>query len=234
MGLQIVPALNSVIGEHYRNIRHTASNSVLANKPRMQALQVLLPVVAYLAGSVSTAIIVCKLLQLPDPRTEGSGNPGATNVLRVGGKKAAAITLIGDALKGFIPVFIASKLDATPLIVGLTALGAVLGHLFPIFFKFKGGKGVATSFGSLFGMAWLVGLLAITTWLALSLTFRISSLAALGSLLIMPLFIWITTKSGTLVICGSVIALLVYIRHKSNILRIFKGTEPKIGEKKNR
>lgn len=198
----------------------------------MQALYYLLPVAAYLMGSVSAAIIVCKLMNLPDPRSEGSGNPGATNVLRVGGKKAAAVTLIGDALKGFIPVFIASQLGAEPLIVGLTALAAVLGHLFPLFFGFKGGKGVATSFGSFFGIAWLVGLLTVTTWLAFSLTFRMSSLAALGSLLLMPLFIWIITKSGTLVMCGAVIAALVYYRHKGNISRIVKGVEPKIGEKK--
>ena len=200
----------------------------------MQVIQYLLPLAAYLVGSISAAIIVCRLMKLPDPRSEGSGNPGATNVLRVGGKKAAAITLIGDALKGFIPVFVASKLEAPPLIVGLTALGAVLGHLFPIFFGFKGGKGVATSFGSFFGIAWLVGLLTVTTWLAFSLTFRISSLAALGSLLMMPLFIWITVKSGTLVICGVVITALVYLRHKDNISRILQGNEPRIGKKGRR
>ncbi len=198
----------------------------------MPALHYLLPIVAYLAGSVSAAIIVCKVMKLPDPRTTGSGNPGATNVLRVGGKKAAAITLLVDALKGFIPTLIAALLDAAPLIVGLTAIAAVLGHLFPVFFGFKGGKGVATSFGAFFGISWLVGLLAITTWLAFSLTFRISSLAALASLLFAPLYIWFTTKSGTLVICGAVISVLVYIRHKSNIIRIIKKQEPKIGDKK--
>ncbi len=190
------------------------------------------PLAGYLIGSISTAIIVCKAMRLPDPRSEGSGNPGATNVLRVGGKTAAAITLIGDALKGFIPVFIASKLGASPMIIGLTAVAAVLGHLFPLFFQFKGGKGVATSLGAIFGIAWLVGLLTVTTWLALSLTFRISSLAALGSLLILPLYLWIITKSPTLVVCGVVIAVLVFIRHKANIARLLKGKEPKIGQKK--
>lgn len=199
----------------------------------MQEIQFFLPLLAYLAGSVSTAIIVCRLMKLPDPRSEGSGNPGATNVLRVGGKKAAALTLIGDALKGFIPVLIANLIDATPLIVGLTALGAVLGHLYPVFFGFKGGKGVATSFGSLFGISSVVGLLTVTTWLAFSLTFRISSLAALGSLLFMPLFIWFTTQKGVLVICGALIAALVYVRHQSNIARLLKGQEPKIGESKS-
>jgi len=179
-----------------------------------------------------TAIIVCRVLKLPDPRSEGSGNPGATNVLRVGGKAPAAVTLIGDALKGFLPVLLASQLGATPLIIGLTALAAVLGHLFPVFFQFKGGKGVATTLGAIFGIGWLAGLLTVTTWLAVSLTFRMSSLAALGSLLLAPLYIWITSKSMPLVICSAVISLLVYIRHSGNISRIFKGEEPKIGEKK--
>ena len=103
----------------------------------MQAIQILLPLAAYLIGSVSAAIIVCRLMKLPDPRSTGSGNPGATTVLRVGGKTAAAITLAGDALKGFIPAIVATKLGAAPLIIGLTALAAVLGHLFPVFFQFK-------------------------------------------------------------------------------------------------
>ena len=199
----------------------------------MQAIQILLPIAAYLTGSISAAIIVCRLMKLPDPRSTGSGNPGATNVLRVGGKTAAAITLAGDALKGFIPVFIASRLEATPLITGLTALAAVLGHLYPVFFQFKGGKGVATSFGAIFGIAWLAGLLTLTTWLAVSLIFRMSSLAALVSLLLMPLYIWITTKSLPLVICSAIITLLVYIRHKANIARIIKGEEPRITDKKS-
>ena len=170
---------------------------------------------------------------MPDPRSAGSGNPGATNVLRVGGKTAAAITLAGDALKGYFPVLLAAKLGATPLILGLTALAAVLGHLFPVFFQFKGGKGVATSFGAIFGLAWLAGLLTLTTWLAVSLIFRMSSLAALASLLLMPLYLWITTKSLPLVVCGAVITLLVYIRHKANIVRIFSGEEPRITGKKS-
>jgi len=199
----------------------------------MQAFQILLPLAAYLIGSVSAAIIVCRLMKLPDPRSAGSGNPGATNVLRVGGKTAAAITLAGDALKGFIPVFVASILGVTPLILGLTALAAVLGHLFPVFFQFKGGKGVATSFGAIFGIAWLAGLLTLTTWLAVSLIFRMSSVAALVSLLLMPLYLWITTKSIPLVICGAVLTVLVYIRHKTNIVRIMKGEEPRITGKKS-
>jgi len=194
-------------------------------------LTYLLPIAAYLMGSVSTAIIVCKLMKLPDPRSQGSGNPGATNVLRIGGKSAAAFTLLGDALKGFIPVLVASQLSATPLLIGLTAIAAVLGHLAPVFFQFKGGKGVATTFGAIFGISWITGLLTIATWLALSLTFRMSSLAALGSLLALPLYLWIITKSLPLVLCGVIIGVLVFVRHHANIKRIFEGTEPKIGKK---
>ncbi len=193
-----------------------------------------LPLIGYLIGSISTAIIVCKLMRLPDPRSEGSGNPGATNVLRVGGKLPAAITLIGDALKGFAPVYAATALQIPPLWIGLTAIACVLGHLYPLFFQFKGGKGVATTFGAVFGLSWLAGLLVIASWLALSLTFRYSSLAALGSLLILPLFLWITTGSMAIVICGVAIGTLVFWRHRSNIGRLLRGEEPKIGDKKTR
>ncbi len=190
------------------------------------------PIIGYLIGSVSAAIIVCKLMRLPDPRSEGSGNPGATNVLRVGGKTAAAITLLGDAAKGFVPVFAATAMDIPPLWIGLTAVACVLGHLFPVFFQFKGGKGVATTIGAVFGISWLSGLLFIASWLALSLLFRISSLAALGTLLALPVFLWIATRSFDIVICSVVIALLVFWRHKENIKRLMRGEEPTIGKKK--
>lgn len=190
------------------------------------------PILGYLIGSVSTAILVCHLMRLPDPRTEGSGNPGATNVLRVGGKVPAAITLIGDAAKGLLPVALANAVAAPPLWVGITALTCVLGHLYPLFFRFKGGKGVATTIGAVFGISWISGLLFIASWLALSLLFRISSLAALGTLVLLPMFIWVTTRSWELVICSGVIGLLVFWRHRSNIRRLFKGEEPKIGQKK--
>jgi len=199
----------------------------------MQALSILMPIAAYLVGSISTAIIVCKVMRLPDPRETGSGNPGATNVLRVGGKGAAAITLAGDALKGFVPVLIASRMELAPWAVGATALAAVLGHVFPVFFKFRGGKGVATGFGAIFGIAWITGLMAITTWLALSLSTRISSIAALGTMVLLPLYIWITSKSVALTVCGIAIACLIFIRHNENIRRFLKGEEPQIGKKKS-
>jgi glycerol-3-phosphate acyltransferase PlsY len=191
----------------------------------------LFPVIGYLIGSVSAAILVCKVAGLPDPRTQGSGNPGATNVLRVGGKGPAAITLLGDAAKGLIPVLAAMLIGIPPLWVGLTALAAVLGHLFPVFFQFRGGKGVATSFGAIFGISWLAGLLTIATWLAISLTFRYSSLAALTSMVLVPLYLWITTRSMALAVCGALIGVLIFWRHRANIMRLLNGTEPKIGDK---
>jgi len=190
------------------------------------------PLIGYLIGSISAAILVCKAAGLPDPRTEGSGNPGATNVLRVGGKIPAAITLAGDAAKGLVPVLAAVAMDAPPLWVGLTAVSTVVGHLFPLFFEFRGGKGVATSFGAIFGISWLAGLLVIASWLAMSLTLRYSSLAALTSMLILPLYLWISTRSFELVSSGVIIGLLIFWRHRANIARLLNGKEPKIGDKK--
>lgn len=188
-----------------------------------------LPLIAYLIGSISSAIIVCRLMGLPDPRSQGSGNPGATNVLRSGGKKAAAITLVGDAAKGLLPVLLATLTSASPQVIGLTAIAAVLGHVFPIFFQFRGGKGVATAFGTAFGVSWVGGLLAIATWLAIALAFRYSSLAALTALALLPVFFWITVKSVALVIAAVVIAALVFWRHQENIARLVAGSESKIG-----
>ena len=136
-------------------------------------------VLAYLFGSVSTAIIVCKVMGLPDPRSQGSNNPGATNVLRIGGKKAAAITLFGDALKGVIPVFIAKFTASNDAALALVGMAAFLGHLYPIFFQFKGGKGVATAFGVLATISWPTGLCLLASWLLIAKVFKISSLAAL-------------------------------------------------------
>jgi glycerol-3-phosphate acyltransferase PlsY len=192
----------------------------------------LFPILGYLIGSISAAILVCRIMRLPDPRHEGSGNPGATNVLRVGGKVPAAITLAGDAAKGLVPVAVAAAAGAPPLWVGLTAIGSVVGHLYPVFFNFKGGKGVATTIGAVAGMSWIAAALFIASWLSLSLLFRISSLAALGTLLLLPMFIWITTRSFELMICTIIIGVLVFWRHRANIDRLLKGSEPKIGEKK--
>jgi glycerol-3-phosphate acyltransferase PlsY len=194
-------------------------------------LPVLLIAFAYLLGSVSSAIIVCRLLGLPDPRGEGSGNPGATNVLRIGGKKAAAITLIGDMLKGLLPVLLAKALGASLAVQAMVAVAAFLGHLYPLFFGFRGGKGVATALGVLLGLHWPVGLLTIATWLLIAKVFRISSLAALLSLLVTPLYIWWLIPEPSLIIAMLFMLILLFWRHRSNIENLFKGTEGHIGSK---
>lgn len=192
----------------------------------------LFPLCGYLFGSISTAILTCRLMGLEDPRKSGSNNPGATNVLRIGGKKAAAITLAGDMLKGLIPVLLAAALQESPLVTALTALFSFLGHLFPVFFGFRGGKGVATAIGAAFGLSWLSGLLVAATWLAASLVFRISSLAALTAFALAPLYLWVVTGLPPYAIVMAVITALLFWRHRANIQRILQGTEPRIGDKK--
>jgi len=186
---------------------------------------------AYLLGSLSSAIIVCRLLGLPDPRGEGSGNPGATNVLRIGGKQAAAVTLIGDMLKGLLPVLIARLLGASIATQSLVAVAAFLGHLYPLFFGFRGGKGVATALGVLLGLHWQVGLLTITTWLVIAKLFRVSSLAALLSILVTPLYIWWLIPERSLIIAMLFMGTLLFWRHRSNIRGLIAGTEGRIGNK---
>jgi glycerol-3-phosphate acyltransferase PlsY len=182
----------------------------------------------YMFGSISTAIIVCKLMGLPDPRTQGSKNPGATNVARLGGKKAAALTLLGDMLKGLIPVLIAQSLQMSPVILAATALAAFLGHLYPVFFGFQGGKGVATALGVIYGLYWPVGLLTTATWLAMAVVFRYSSLAALVAILLTPLwFLWLMPEPE-IIAAMSVLTVLLFWRHRSNIRNLINGKEGKI------
>ena len=191
-------------------------------------LELFLIVGGYLFGSVSSAIITCRVLGLPDPRSEGSGNPGATNVLRIGGRKAAAITLTGDMLKGLIPVLVAKFLCAGMALQAVTAVAAFLGHLYPIFFAFKGGKGVATLLGVLLGIHWPVGLLTIATWLLIAKIFKISSLAALLSVVITPLYIWWLIPDTSLMIAMLLMGALLFWRHRSNIKNLMAGTEGEI------
>ena len=188
----------------------------------------LLIAAGYLLGSLSSAIIICRLLGLPDPRSQGSGNPGATNVLRIGGKKAAAATLIGDMLKGLIPVLIAKLLGADIAIQAAVAVAAFLGHLYPLFFGFKGGKGVATAIGVLLGVHWQVGLLTIATWLVIAKVFKISSLAALLAILVTPVYIWWLIPDSSLMIAMLFMGILLFWRHRSNIQNLLSGTEGKI------
>jgi acyl phosphate:glycerol-3-phosphate acyltransferase len=181
---------------------------------------------AYLLGSVSSAILVCRIFKLPDPRTQGSNNPGATNVMRIGGKLPAAITLIGDALKGFIPVYIVKLLGLPDYILGITLLAAFLGHLFPMFFSFKGGKGFATYLGGGVGLSWVLGLGMVTAWLTMFFLFRISSVAALFTVVATPVLAWSIFKvfSWNVVIL-IIISLLVIYTHRGNIDRIISGKE---------
>ena len=192
----------------------------------------LLVPLAYLMGSLSTAVIVSKLFGLPDPRQQGSKNPGATNVLRLGGKKAAAITLAGDAVKGLIPVMLAQYLGATTDMVAAVGLAAFLGHLYPVFFGFKGGKGVATALGVLGGFSGWVGLSVLATWILMAVVFRYSSLSALTAAILAPVYVWFILKSPVLAGAALAMALLLVSRHRANIERLLKGEESRIGSKK--
>ncbi len=172
---------------------------------------------AYLLGSVATAIVVSRLMGLPDPRTQGSGNPGATNVLRLGNKKAAALTLLGDSLKGLLPVLLARLLEVPLEGQALVALAAFLGHLYPVFFGFRGGKGVATALGVLLGLAPLLALLAIVTWLLVFKLTRISAVAALAAATTAPLCAWWLSLPAPLVAATLAMTLLTIWRHRTNI-----------------
>ena len=186
-------------------------------------------VLGYLAGSVSTAIIVCRAMGLPDPRSEGSRNPGATNVLRFGGKKAAAITLAGDFLKGLLPVLLARLAGVEETGLAATALAAFLGHLYPVFFGFEGGKGVATAFGAILGLSYPVALAALATWLFMAFVVRISSLSALTAAALAPVFAWWFGLPGAYLAAVLLMVGLLIWRHRSNIRHLLAGTEDKIG-----
>ena len=189
-------------------------------------------ILGYLFGSVCSAVIVCRLFSLPDPQTEGSKNPGATNVLRIAGKKYAIIVLITDMLKGFLPVFLANLLGAGPTALGFICLAAVLGHMYPVFFKFKGGKGVATALGALLGFHWLLGSLVIATWLVVALISRYSSLASVIAIVLAPFYsLYVIQNPSAFIPLGLMIMFVVY-KHHGNLTRLMDGTEPKIKLKK--
>jgi len=185
----------------------------------------------YLLGSVSTAIITCKIMSLPDPRTVGSNNPGATNVLRAGGKKAAIITLLGDMLKGLIPVLIAVSMSMPNEVIAATGVAAFLGHLYPLYYGFKGGKGVATLLGVLLGTNWMLGLGTIGIWLFMAITLRYSSLSALVAAAGSPVLAWFITASPVICACVAGMAILLIWRHRANIKNLLAGKEDKIGAK---
>ncbi len=208
----------------------------------MDSTQNALPVLgmllmAYLIGSVSFAVVFSKIFGLQDPRTYGSGNPGATNVLRSGNKAAAILTLIGDAAKGWFAVWITIRMEYSPLVVSIVALTVFLGHLYPVFLKFKGGKGVATAFGVMVAIQPVLALATMATWIIMAVFFRYSSLAALTCAVFAPFYYFF---GGMLVwqaqppigVALMIIAFFLLYRHKANIHRLIQGTEPRIGHRK--
>ncbi len=192
--------------------------------------QILIVVGAYLLGSINSAIIVSKVFSLPDPRKLGSGNPGATNVLRTGNKVAAVITLAGDLLKGLLPVLTVDLLTANSLLVAATGVAALLGHMYPLYYGFKGGKGVATTLGVLLGFDWLLGVAWIAVWLFTALVFRYSSLAALVATLLILVTSWFWSENIWLFIAMTIITVFVFWRHRSNIKKLLAGDESKLGK----
>jgi glycerol-3-phosphate acyltransferase PlsY len=197
----------------------------------MTALTILMLACSYLVGSISSAILICKLFRLADPRVQGSGNPGATNVLRIGGKLPAVLVLVFDVVKGTIPVWSGYFLGFEPIVLGLIGVAACLGHIFPLFFGFRGGKAVATAFGAMLPIGLDLSLLLIACWLAVVLLTGYSSLAALVSVSLSPLFTWLIKPEYTLPV--TMLSVLIIMRHKDNIIRLFRGQESKVWHKGN-
>jgi glycerol-3-phosphate acyltransferase PlsY len=209
-------------------IKYIINLWVCLKESPMVTLFIALLVIAYLLGSVSTAVIFSKWMGLPDPRTQGSGNPGATNMLRVGGSRAAAIVLLGDALKGFIPVLLARLLGLEGMSLGLIALAAVLGHIYPIFMGFQGGKGVATAWGGIIALSVWLGLIAIIAWLITAAITRYSSLAAIAAAIVTTvLSLWVLSDVSNFIPLV-LITLLIIWRHQDNLTRLRQGREEKI------
>lgn len=197
---------------------------------------IVLILAAYLIGSISFAVIVSRIFALPDPRSYGSGNPGATNVLRTGKKAAAALTLLGDAAKGWLAMFLALRFAPEWQIPEIAVAGAgvavFVGHLFPVFFGFKGGKGVATALGVLLGLSWPVALAALLTWLVMAAVFRYSSLSALTAATLAPVYMWWLNGQQPFIVMALGLSLILLWRHRANIQRLLAGQESRIGAKK--
>lgn len=186
-------------------------------------------ILAYLLGSVSAAILVCRAMGLPDPRTDGSRNPGTTNVLRLGGKPAAVLTLTGDMLKGVIPVVVARHYGLDDLTLSAVGLAAFLGHLYPVFFRFEGGKGVATALGVLIALHWALGLAVVGIWVGAFALTRISSVGALTAFVLAPVLTGYFMPEATLGVIT--MSLLLLWRHRANIKALLNGTERRFGKK---
>ncbi len=188
-------------------------------------------VAAYLLGSIAFGILVSKLFGLPDPRTVGSGNPGATNVLRSGKKMAAALTLLGDAFKGWFPVWLALQSNMLMWVVAAVGLAVFFGHLYPIYHKFKGGKGVATALGVMLAISPLLGLAALLTWVVVFAVSRYSSLGAIVAAALAPVYAWFLLPYKDYLIAVLVMSVLLIWRHKTNIQKLLAGTESGFGKK---
>lgn len=191
-------------------------------------IHILLIAFAYFLGSLSFAVVLCKTLGLEDPRLNGSNNPGATNVLRLYGKKLALATLFGDMLKGALPVIIGQLLHQPDMILAIIGLSAFMGHLFPIFFNFKGGKGVATLLGVLFSTAWPLGLAFIATWLIIILLLRYSSVSSLTAATLTPIYMMMTAVSPWFILSHTLMMVLLFWKHRTNLCNLINGTEKKI------
>lgn len=198
---------------------------------------VLFAVAAYLIGSISFAVVVSKVFGLSDPRTYGSKNPGATNVLRSGNKKAAIVTLLGDGAKGWLAVWLALRFgpqyDIGDAGIGLVAVAVFLGHLWPVFFRFVGGKGVATFFGVLLGLNLWLGVAALVSWLVIAYAFRYSSLAALIASIFAPFYYGLLFGADEKLLAVLVMSILLIFRHSANIANLMAGKESRIGAKKD-
>lgn len=182
-------------------------------------------ITAYLLGSISSAILLSRIMGFQDPRSEGSKNPGATNVLRIAGKKAAFLTLLGDALKGFLPVLVAVLTNQPAWLAALTGFAAFAGHCFPVFFSFKGGKGVATALAAIFAFNWMIGIAMGAIWLIVARVFKISSLAAIISFIALPGIIYWQTRDLTVSLIFASISVILIWRHRGNIQRLLSGNE---------
>jgi acyl phosphate:glycerol-3-phosphate acyltransferase len=198
----------------------------------MTPLVLLIIIGAYLLGSISSAVLISRLYRLPDPRDSGSGNPGATNVLCLGGKSAAGMVLVCDVLKGMLPVWLSYFLNINPFLLGIIGIAACLGHIYPIFFHFRGGKGVATALGALAPIGWDLSGMLIGTWLLTVFITGYSSLGSLITALAAPMLTWFVKPEYTMAV--SMLSCLIVLRHYDNLRRLFEGKETKIWQKISR
>jgi len=193
----------------------------------------LLPILAYLIGSISSAVLVYHAMRMPDPRSMGSHNPGATNVLRIGGKTAAALTLVGDILKGLVPILLAKTLTTNPIVISLVGIAAFLGHLYPLFFSFKGGKGVATTVGVFIGLSNTLTIILVIIWITVAVVLRYSSLAALIAAALAPFLVLWIFPGIPFFIMSLFMCLFLFWRHRGNLSRLLAGTESRINLKRS-